>query len=329
MMSSPANLHPLLLLLLRPPVRLCVILFIAAFSIAMQNDASAHARWVIGSVTPPRTNDTGLKSSPCGGKARTARSTIFSAGQTIDVEFEETVNHPGHYRIAFSPADDMNFDSYILVDNIPDTTNTGVYRQQITIPMNICSACTLQLIQVMTTSATPQTGDFYYSCSDIQITNPGDTTKPAQASNLTAVNGAGSGQSILNWMNPATDFYRVIILKNTSPIFDEPVDGNTYNSGDLINTSEVIYSGNATSFTASALTNDTTYYFKVFSQNPRKNYAAGVETNLLVAAGANNSGGTSTVATPATNSDEGGSGSIWLLVSLLTLFLRRVYSYNQ
>ena len=261
----------------------------------------AHARWVIGSVTPPRTNDTGLKVDPCGGKPRTARSTIFSAGQTIEVEFEETVNHPGHYRIAFSPADDLNFDSYVLVDNIPDTTNTGSYKQEITIPMQICSACTLQLIQVMTTNTNPQPGDYYYSCTDIQITDPGDSTAPLPVNNITPQE--GDSQVTLNWSNPASDFYQVIILKDTSPILDIPTDGVIYTAGDLINGTEVAYVGNASAFTATSLTNDTPYYFKVFSQNPRKNYADGVETN----------------ATPIASTTGGGGINVFFLFSLLLI----------
>ena len=304
---------------------LIICLFTAILMFLIQSNAFAHARWVIGSVTPPRTNDTGLKVDPCGGKARTNRSTIFSAGQTIELEFEETVNHPGHYRIAFSPADDLNFDSYVLMDNIPDTTNTGRYTEVITIPPDqICSACTLQLIQVMTTSTNPQPGDFYYSCSDIQITAAGDTTKPAPVSSVSAVNGSTAGQANISWTNPTDDFYRAVILKSTSPILDEPVGGNDYTAGDMINGVEVIYSGNANSTSATALALDTTYYFKVFSQNPRKNYAAGQETSVMITA-VNNGGGNPTNPPGSSNTDDSGSGSIspfWIILFTLLLLLR-------
>ena len=281
----------------------------------------AHARWVIDSVTPPRTNDTGLKVDPCGGKPRTTRSTIFSAGQTIELEFEETVNHPGHYRIAFSPANDLNFDSYVLIDNIPDTTNNGAYTQQVTIPMEVCSACTLQLIQVMTTSATPLPGDYYYSCTDIQITSPGDTTAPLPIASISSQE--GDGQVTVNWSNPTSDFYQVVVLKSISPITDTPNNGALYSTGDMINSSQVVYVGNDNTFTAGALTNDLPYYFKVFAQNPRKNYASGVETNATPTATA--TGGGSTGNTPGNTGspdNSGGGGSLHLLFWSLFLLVR-------
>ena len=296
--------------------------FLTIFTLSIiPSSAMAHARWVIGSVTPPRTTDTGLKIEPCGGKPRTTRSTIFSAGQTIEVEFQETVNHPGHYRIAFSPADDLNFDSYVLVDNIPDTTNTGSYTQEITIPMQVCSACTLQLIQVMTTSSNPLPGDYYYSCSDIQITDPGDITAPSPVSSLGSQE--GNSQATLNWSNPATDFYQVVILKDTSPVLDAPTNGVIYTAGDMINGTEVAYVGNATAFTATSLTNDTQYYFKVFAQNPRKNYADGVETNATPTAsttGGNNNTGN------GTNTDNSGGGGLNIFYLLLLLMVRAIAS---
>lgn len=314
-------------------VRIHMLLFVAALSLT-SHDLFAHARWVIGSVTPPRTNDTGLKSSPCGGAARTSVSTIFSANQTIDVEFEETVNHDGYFRIAFSPKDDLNFDSYVLQPNIQDITNTGKYTQQITIPNQICDACTLQLIQYMVTSTSTS---YYYSCSDIQITNANDLTAPAVVSNLTAAD-SGSGQAILSWTNPAADFYRVVILKSSTAIFDEPVSIANYQAGDMINQSEVVYVGNASSLNVNSLIKDSTYYFKVFSQNPRKNYAAGVETSIMITststssgsggsgdggAGGADSGGGSTANTVSNESSGGGLSPYWLFFTFIFSILRR------
>ena len=292
---------------------------LAIFSLSIiPTSAMAHARWVIDSVTPPRTTDTGLKINPCGGKPRTTQSTIFSAGQTIEVEFQETINHPGHYRIAFSPADDLNFDTYVLVDNIPDTTNTGSYKQEITFPPSlVCSACTLQLIQVMTASTNPQPGDYYYSCSDIQITNPGDITAPLPINSL--MSQEGNNQVILNWSNPAADFYQVVILKDTNPIFDTPTNGVVYTAGDLINGTEVAYVGNTSAFTATSLTNDTQYYFKVFTQNPRKNYADGAETNATPIASATGGGNNNTGNGANTDNSGGGSLNIFYLLSLLII----------
>lgn len=277
----------------------------------------AHARWVLDSVTPPRTNDTGLKISPCGGASRTNRPTIFSAGQEIELEFEETINHPGHYRIAFSPADDLNFDSNILAENIPDVTNTGRYTQVVNIPMEVCSACTLQLIQVMTTSTSPQPGDYYYSCADIQVTDPGDTTPPLPVNSLSAQ--PGNAQANLDWTNPINDFYQVVVLKDTSPVVGSPVNGNLYSVGESINSSEIVYVGDGSGFTATSLMNDMPYYFKVFSQNPRKNYATGIEINVTPTATGGDTGNTpGNINDP----DSSGGGSLNLLFLFVVVVVR-------
>jgi len=129
----------------------------------------AHARWDLNGVVKPRTNSTGLKTDPCGGAVRTTTPATFAAGQTLEVTFEETVNHPGHFRIAFSPAGDVGFNTSVLLDNIPDTMGLEtplphLFRTTITLPTKPCDACTLQLIQVMTDS-----NSNYYSCSDIKL----------------------------------------------------------------------------------------------------------------------------------------------------------------
>ena len=141
---------------------------------------AAHARWDLNGIVKPRTDAANLKSGPCGGIPKKTTPTTFSPGQTITVSFEETVNHPGYYRIAFSPANDQGFSNNILLDNIQDTKDTETplphfFSASITLPMQPCDACTLQLIQVMTDS-NPSSN--YYSCSDIKLVDGGGTTPP-------------------------------------------------------------------------------------------------------------------------------------------------------
>ncbi|MBI3776692.1 MAG: lytic polysaccharide monooxygenase [Gammaproteobacteria bacterium] len=141
--------------------------------------ATAHARWDLNGVVKPRTTATGLKSDPCGGAARTTAPVTFAPGQTLEVTFEETVQHLSHFRIAFSQAGDAGFDSNVLLDNIvdnlgPETPLNHLFRATITLPMLTCDACTLQLIQVMVDN--PAAPSNYYSCSDIKLVNGGGTT---------------------------------------------------------------------------------------------------------------------------------------------------------
>ncbi len=308
------------------PVRSMLLLSLISILI-FPTTVMSHARWVVDSVTPPRTSDTQLKTGPCGNIARTSRSTIFSEGQTIDLEFEETVNHPGHYRIAFSPANDLDFDYYILADNIPDVGSNNTYTQQVTIPMQTCTACTLQLIQVMTTSTNPSPAtDFYYSCADIQVTAFGDSTAPPPASGV--MSQPGDGQVNVSWINPASDFYQVVVLKDINPIVDAPVNGTIYTTGDMINGAEVAYVGKNSAFTAINLANDLPYYFRIFAQNPRKNYAAGVETNATPTVTATGGGGT-TPGNTSSPSNSSGGGSINILFWAMLLMVRLIAMRNR
>ena len=126
-----------------------------------------------------------LKSGPCGvtGDKRTSSLsliTTFKPGETITVSWRETVQHPGHYRIAFD-SDGQDFPMpgaavpsgvTLLVDNIPDKTGSNglAYSQQVTLPNVECSNCTLQLIEVMTTAAPPYAAsDLYYNCADLVL----------------------------------------------------------------------------------------------------------------------------------------------------------------
>ena len=59
-----------------------------------------HARFKVGSATtPPRSDDTGLKSEPCGGVDRIDQK-VYKTGATLTVEWEETINHPGYYIVS-------------------------------------------------------------------------------------------------------------------------------------------------------------------------------------------------------------------------------------
>ncbi len=145
--------------------------------------AAAHTRLV---APVPRTNDDGLKDgvggAPCGGKARNPNAiATYTMGQTVQVRWEETINHAGCFIIKISQANDQNFQ--MLANPAHSTTGATPrqYMANVALPAGMtCTACTLQLIQVMTntvpcpTTNIP-TGDSYYSCADVVITAPGGT----------------------------------------------------------------------------------------------------------------------------------------------------------
>jgi uncharacterized protein (TIGR03382 family) len=147
-------------------------------TVSAVDDASAHI-----TLTSPAPRAEAQKIGPCGasGSARGTKVTAYRPGDTITVEWDETVDHPGHFRIAF---DDDGNDSFrdpsrpddgfaqTLVDQIQDRSGGGHYKQQVTLPNISCTNCTLQLIQVMTT--TVPYNSFYFQCADLMLGDGAD-----------------------------------------------------------------------------------------------------------------------------------------------------------
>lgn len=120
-------------------------------------------------LEPLPRDDIAHKTGPCGPTTRSATPAIFAPGETITVRWEETIEHPGWYRIAFAPAGEVGFDDNILVDDIPDIqggTLPRLYEQVVTLPAEPCDDCTLQLIQYMSEVDPPT---LYFSCADLQL----------------------------------------------------------------------------------------------------------------------------------------------------------------
>ena len=169
-------------------------------------NAGAH----ITMTSPPRRDD-GLKDAPCGTANSVRGMTIstFSPGQTITIAWDETVPHPGYYRISFDDDGDDGFanppnvgDFYsnptVLLDNIADMDGTQSYTQEVMLPNIECDNCTLQLVQLMTDHGTYDPGplgdDLYYQCVDLVLSAPGAGGGSSSASS-SGSSGSGSGAS--------------------------------------------------------------------------------------------------------------------------------------
>ena len=111
---------------------------------------------------PPRPGMVSPIGSPCGYSPDPGRTTAqpLLPGATIEVRWNEWINHPSHFRISFDsdgqddfvdPAspDDFYTVPSVLLDAIADN-GTGDHAATITLPMIECDNCTLQVIQVMT-----------------------------------------------------------------------------------------------------------------------------------------------------------------------------------
>jgi hypothetical protein len=127
---------------------------------------------------------------------------VLQAGSTITVTFQETIQHPGYFRIAFSPDGLSGFDQHILVPMIADTDGLN-YSAQVHLPSTSCDNCSLQLIQCMDGSLPPIAScNNYYSCSDIVLTggSPGGSADAGPSGRADAggpgdPSGADSGPS--------------------------------------------------------------------------------------------------------------------------------------
>jgi hypothetical protein len=147
--------------------------------------AQAHARFLpTGSLPSLRNTSTGNKTGPCGPGARNASPTVLTAGQKLKIDWEEVIDHPGWYRIAFAKSGDQGYDDNVLVDKLTDMQggdiNTHKYSTTITVPSTPCTGCTFQLIQYMTENTPPS---LYYSCADIEIRSatPAPSPSPSPA----------------------------------------------------------------------------------------------------------------------------------------------------
>jgi hypothetical protein len=138
---------------------------------------------------------TPLKMAPCGdegGGTATGKVTTFQEGQMITVTINETVFHPGHYRISLATTDRSQLPAEpvptaqcgsVTVQNPPvfpvladglfthTTAFTAPQTVQIKLPDNVtCTHCTLQVIQFMSNQTpNPTGGCFYHHCADLAI----------------------------------------------------------------------------------------------------------------------------------------------------------------
>lgn len=256
-------------------VEIVVLIIIAMLYTEM---ARAHARFVLDGVVPPRSTSDGIKTGPCGNIARSQNPTTLNAGQQITVEWEETIDHPGSYRIAFSPANDQGFDENVLYDAI-DTQDGGSlphqYSASITLPNMTCEECTLQLIQVMTDRNPPT---LYYSCADIRLIAD---EPPQDVQNL--ISASGNNEISIAWEYPDSNDLQVLLLQSTATITASPTEGQAYQAGDIIDSDSVVYVGNASQYVATGLTAGQSYYHKVFTVDQQLRYSNGVEVLQAVA----------------------------------------------
>jgi MYXO-CTERM domain-containing protein len=178
-----------------------------AFALTLTAAASADAHITMTSPTPRHSKQ---KLGPCGvafaEDARGSDVTTFMGGETITVTWNETVNHPGHYRISLdldgfddfadpATADELYTNDTVLLDGIEDKGG-GMYSAEVTLPDVDCDTCTLQLIQLMTDKPPYGDGnDLYYQCADLVIMATGMSTTSAGTDSDSDGTGTDTGTS--------------------------------------------------------------------------------------------------------------------------------------
>ena len=155
--------------------------------------STAHAHFKL--LTPPEwivTDALGdpQKQGPCGSTTGTPTGvvTTVEAGATLTVKWQETVLHPGHFRLALTddratlrePVATVTGGvcqsalvepavAPILADGVFEHTApspTGTWETTITVPNTPCERCTLQVVQFMAQHAAPC---FYSHCAEVRI----------------------------------------------------------------------------------------------------------------------------------------------------------------
>ena len=134
------------------------------------------------------------KLGPCGDEGDAPASGIvtpFAAGETITITLDETIFHPGHYRVALAINDRAALPAEppvtpgatacgsvpvmeppvfpVLLDGALTHTDpfSSIQSFEVTLPSDVsCSHCTLQVLEFMSDHPEPC---FYHHCADISI----------------------------------------------------------------------------------------------------------------------------------------------------------------
>lgn len=178
--------------------------------------AAAHFKL---DAPPANLNQDGMgnpqKMGPCGQDGTGVDSgviTTYQAGSTVTITIDETIFHPGHYRVALAVNDPSELPDEppvtagatacgsteimdppvfpILADGelVHDAAFGGPQTIQVTLPSDVtCDKCTLQILEFMSSHGAPC---FYHHCADIKIQQ-----EPVMTTTSTTSGAGGAGGS--------------------------------------------------------------------------------------------------------------------------------------
>lgn len=162
------------------PNRGLIVLFVWLITVSF---AQAHSRLVETYEVGPRDDNVGNKVWPCGPGSTPTTATVLAPGTTIELQWEEAINHHGWWHFHLSTNGDAGFGKLagdnveitVLKQKIADLSDgQRQYTTTITMPNIECNNCVLQLVQEMEdksklTNELPMGIMFpsYFSCADI------------------------------------------------------------------------------------------------------------------------------------------------------------------
>ncbi|MCO5268605.1 MAG: endonuclease [Brumimicrobium sp.] len=179
----------------------------------------------------------------------------------FDVKNDGSVNALTINSIAISGADASEFSlnnilSFPLTINASSTENIGI-------DFTPTSAGTKNAVVTITSD------DIDFPVFTFNLIGYGDNlaTEPTEQATSLSFSDIKTYRFKGNFIaSPNTDGY-LILRKKGSPITEVPVDGTTYNAGDVIGGAKVLKSTNNTTFYPNDIIAGTDYYFAVFSYN--------------------------------------------------------------
>jgi hypothetical protein len=198
--------------------------------------------------------------------------TTANTAAVASIEIWDNTKSTQYFSTVSDPGGDDTWD-FSGGTAIPVTTSSTPFRIYFTAKDHSLAAGTYAVTGTVTS----------FSCTNAQLgtdtdsaTITVDNSPPGDATWGTIT--PGVEQVELNWTNPGTDFYRVLIIRNTVSITDAPTEGTEYVQDNTIDTSTVRYVGSLETFTDTGLTGGTDYYYKIFAYDTYINYASGAGT---------------------------------------------------
>lgn len=167
-----------------------------------------------------------LKTGPCGQRSngRTSTVTVFEPGETITVAWDEYINHPSYYRIAFDVDGDDDFPIRADMDDVvrdgddpasvypigdvvlmyvSEPPDLPEYSVEVTLPNVECENCTLQVLQFMYDKlGDGRDNEYYFQCADIALRAGGGSDAGSVDSGTPGVD---SGTPPVDSGSPGTD----------------------------------------------------------------------------------------------------------------------------